>query len=140
MKNNKCCGTYITGDVTKGFVGREGMQDLDDRFEPLEQFDITLPEFVKRCGLFLKYGNDRIRIVATIDLGSEWMVAEIFASLLGVLRQGGIENRLEVRGNGSCIRSRGHVRHGDNEDVGRCGGRGIKERERRTALRRVSLI
>jgi hypothetical protein len=107
MKNNRCCGpcgTYMTGDATEGFVGREGMQDLDDRFEPLEQFDIALPEFVKRSGLFLKYGNDRIRVVATIDLGSKWVVAEIFASLLGVLRQGCVENRLEVRGSGSCVR------------------------------------
>jgi len=117
MKDNKCCWTYITGDVTKGFVGREGMQDLDDRFEQLEQFDIALlPEFVKLSGLFLEYGKDRIRVVATIDLGSEWVVAEIFASLLGVLRQGGIENRLEVR-------SRGHGFNG--EIARRCGGNGM---------------
>lgn len=62
------------------------MQDLDDRVEPLEQYDIALPELVKLSGLFLKYGKNRIRIVATIDLGSEWVVAEIFASLLGVIR------------------------------------------------------
>ena len=24
-ENNKCCGTYMTGDATEGFVGREGM-------------------------------------------------------------------------------------------------------------------
>jgi hypothetical protein len=96
------------------------MQDLNDRFEPLEQFDIALPEFVEHSGLFLEYGNDRIRVVATIDLGSKWVVAEIFASLLGVLCQGGIENRLEVIGSGSCISSRGHE---DNGHVGRCGTR-----------------
>jgi hypothetical protein len=61
----------MSGDVTKGFVGREGMQDLDDRFEPLEQFDIALPEFVKLSCLILEYGNDGIRVIATIDLGSE---------------------------------------------------------------------
>lgn len=120
MRNNKCCGTYITGDATKGFVGREGMQDLDNRFEPLEQFDIAVPEFVKCSGLLLEYCNNRIRVIATIDLGSEWVVAEVFAGLLCVLRQGGIKNRLKVRGSASCIRSRGH---GDNGDVGRYGGR-----------------
>jgi hypothetical protein len=136
VKNNKCCWTYITGDNAKGFVGREGMQDLNDRFEPLEQFDIALPEFVKRSGLFLEYGNDRIRVIATIDLGCEWVVAEIFASLLGVLHQGRIENRLEVRGSGSCIRGRGH---GDNGRVGRCSASGTGQREE-NGLRRVSLI
>jgi hypothetical protein len=108
MKYNKYCGTYITGDVSKCFIGRKSMQDVDDRFEPLEQFVIALPKFAKRIGLFLEYGNNRPRVVATIDLGSECVVAEIFASLLGILRQGGIENCLEVRGNGGCIRSRGH--------------------------------
>ena len=103
MKNNNCCGTYITGDASKGFVGREGMQNLDDRVEPLEQFDIALPELVKLPCLFLEYGKDGIRIVATIDLGSEWVVTEIFAGLLGVFCQGGIENLLDVRGSGSCI-------------------------------------
>lgn len=120
VKNNKCYGTYITGDYTKGFVGREGMQDLNDRFEPPEQFDIALPKFVKRCGLLLEYGNDRIRVIAAIDLGSKWVVTEIFASLLGVLRQGGIENRIKVRGSRNCISSR---EHGDNGRVGRCGVR-----------------
>ena len=106
------------------------MQDLDDRLEPLEQFYIALPEFVKRSGLFLEYGNDRIGVVTTIDLGSEWVVAEIFSSLLGVLRQCGIENRLEVRGSERCISSR---RHGNNRDVGRCHGRGKKGSRRPVA-------
>ena len=98
------------------------MQDLDDRLEPLEQFYIAPPEFVKRSGLFLEYGNDRIGVATTIDLGSERVVAEIFSSLLGVLSQGGIENRLKVRGSGSCIRSQGHgIMMGKMSDVEREG-------------------
>jgi len=54
----------------KDFVGREGIQHFDDRFEPLEQFGIALPEFVKLSGLFLEYVKDRIGAVTTIELGS----------------------------------------------------------------------
>jgi hypothetical protein len=56
--------------VADDFVGEEGMQYLDDRFEPLEQFSIALHEFVKLSGLFPEYVKDRIRAVKTIELGS----------------------------------------------------------------------
>jgi hypothetical protein len=36
------------------------------------------------------------------------VAAEIFPSSLCVLRQGGVENRLKVKGSGSCIRNGGH--------------------------------
>lgn len=70
MINNECCGIYTASAVAKDFVGREGMQYLDDRFEPLEQFGIVLPEFVKLSGLFSEYVKDRIGAVTTIKLGS----------------------------------------------------------------------
>ena len=97
----------MTYAVFKGFVGREDMQHIDDRSEPLEQFCITLLEFVKRPGLFLECIEDRIRAVTTIDLGGEWVVAEIFPTLLCVLLQGGIKKGLEIGG---------------------CGGHGIAEK------------
>ena len=56
--------------VANDFVGRDGMQYLDDRFEPLEQFCIAFPEFVKFFGLFLEYVKDGIGAVTAIELGS----------------------------------------------------------------------
>ena len=100
----------MTNAVSEGFIGREGMQDIDDRSEPLEQFRITLPEFVKRLGLFLEYIKDSIGAVTAIDLGGEWVVAEMCSSLPGVLFQGNIEKGLKIGGGGggSRIKSRGH--------------------------------
>ena len=79
--------TYKTTGIAKDCqcVGREGMQHIDERSEPLEQFGIAVPEFIKSPGLFLEYIKDRIWAVAVINLVSEWVVAEIFPSLLGVL-------------------------------------------------------
>jgi len=54
----KRCGPYVTSAVAKGFVGGKGMQHIDDRPEPLEQFGIAPPEFFKRLRLFLEYNND----------------------------------------------------------------------------------
>jgi hypothetical protein len=79
------------------------MQHIDDRSEQLEQFGITLHEFIKRPGLFFEYIKDIIGAIATIDPVGEWVVAEILPSLLGVISQGSIEERLEV-GRRSCIR------------------------------------
>ena len=70
MINNKCCKIYTASAVAKDFVGRDGVQYLDDRFEPLEQLGIALPEFVKPSGLLLEYVKDRIGAVTAIELGS----------------------------------------------------------------------
>jgi hypothetical protein len=86
MNDKEHCGTYKTTAFAKHFVGGKGMQHINDRPEPLEQFCIAPPEFFKRPGLFLKYIKDRIRAVATIDPVGEWVVAEIFPCLLGVVR------------------------------------------------------
>ena len=75
----------MTNAVFNEIVGREGMQHVDDGSEPPKQFGIAPLEFVKRPGLFLEYTKDRIGTVAAIDLGGEWMVTEIFPSLLSVL-------------------------------------------------------
>jgi len=85
MDDKKRWGTDKTTGVAKNGVSREGMQHIDDRFEPLEQIGIAVLKSTKRSRLFLKYIKDRIGAVATIDLVSEWVVAEIFPSLLGVL-------------------------------------------------------
>jgi hypothetical protein len=79
------------------------MQHFDNRSEPIEQFGIALFEFVKRLCLFLEYMKDRIGGVTGINLGGERVVVKIFASLLGVLRQGSIEKRIKVGGCGGCI-------------------------------------
>ena len=86
----------MTSLVAKEFVSRDGMQHINDRFQPLEQFGIALPEFVKRLCLLLEYVKDRLGVVTAINLGGEGVIAEIFPGSVCVLRQGGIENRLKV--------------------------------------------
>jgi hypothetical protein len=98
-------------------MGREGMQHIDDGSEPLEQFGVAIPEFIKRPGLFLEYIEDRIGAVAAIDPVGEWVVAEIFPSLLDVLCQCSIEKGLEVGGRGGYIGRRGHGMMGETSDV-----------------------
>ena len=61
------------------------MQAIDDRFEVLHQFGIAIPEFVELLGLLLEYGQDVIGGFALSDLGSEWIVLEVFPSLFGVV-------------------------------------------------------
>ena len=122
MNDEEGCETYVTNAVFKGFVGREDMQHIDDRSEPLEQLSITLLEFVKRPGLFLKYIKDRIGSVTAIDLGGERVAAEIFPTLFCVLLQGSIEKGLEIGRGGRCIKRQGHGITGKMSDVS--GGRG----------------
>ena len=98
MIDEENCRTYVTDAVSRE-------QYIDNGLKQFEQFRFAPPKFVKRLGLFLKYIKDRIGIVTAIDLRGKWVVAEIFPSLLGVVRQGSIENSLKV---GGCIRSRGH--------------------------------
>ena len=105
MNDDEYCKTYVTNAVSKDVVGREGMQHVDDGSEPSKQFGIAPLEFVKRSGLFLEYFKNRIGTIAAVDLGGEWVVAEIFPSLLVVLFQGNVEKRLKVGGRGGCIGS-----------------------------------
>ena len=72
------------------------MQHFDNRSEPIEQFGIALFEFVKPFCLLSEYIKNRIGAVTAIYLGGEWVVAEIFAGLLGVLHQGSIEKHIKV--------------------------------------------
>ena len=103
----------MTKSIFQDFVGGEGMQHFNNRSEPLDQFSIALPKFVKDLCLFFEYNKDRIGAVAAIDLGGEWVIAKIFASFLGVLLQGSIENGLEVGGRGCRI----GCRHGIRVDI-----------------------
>ena len=61
------------------------MQAIDDRVEILHQFGIAIPELVQLLGLLLEYGQDVIGGFALSDLGSEWIILEIFPGLLRVV-------------------------------------------------------
>jgi hypothetical protein len=104
MNDEGRCRTYESTAVAEICFGRESMQHIDNRTEPLEQFGIAVSEFIKSSGLFLEYMKDIIGAVAAVDLVGEWVAAEIFPSLFGVVRQGSVEKRLEVGGRGVCIR------------------------------------
>ena len=95
----------MTSHAANGFIGRNRMQNTNDRSEPFEQFGIALPKFFKRLCLLFEYVKDRLRVVTIIDLCGERVIAEIFPGSLCVLCQGGIENCFKVKGNGGCVRS-----------------------------------
>jgi hypothetical protein len=86
MNDEERCGTYETNPVTEVCVGRESVQPFDDGSEPLEQFGIALPEFIKHPGLFLEYFKERFGVATAIDPVGEWVVSEILPSFLGVFR------------------------------------------------------
>jgi hypothetical protein len=59
----------MTSLVAKDFVGRDGMQHINDRSQPLEQFGmIGLPELIKCLRLILEYVKDRLGVVTAIYL------------------------------------------------------------------------
>jgi len=72
------------------------MQPIDNRSEQLDQFGITIPELMKCLGLRLEYSENRIRRLASIDLGSQRVAAEILSSALGKPVQSYVEVGLEV--------------------------------------------
>ena len=71
------------------------MQPIDNRPEPFDQLGITIPEFIKGLGLRLEYGENVIRRLASIDGGSQWVVAEILSSAFGILGQGYVKEGFE---------------------------------------------
>ena len=72
------------------------MQLIDNRCERLGQLGITVPELIKRLGLRLEYSENGIGRLASIDLGSQRVAAEILSSAPGILGQGYVEEGLEV--------------------------------------------
>jgi len=72
------------------------MQPIDNRRERLDQLGITIPELIKRLGLRFEYSENRIRRLASIDVGSQWVVSEILSCAFGILCQGHVEEGLEV--------------------------------------------
>lgn len=124
MNDEGHCGTYETTAVTKDWVGGDGMQHIDDRCEPFEQLGIAVFEFIKCLGLGSEYMEDRIGAVAAINPVGEIVVAEIFPSLLGVLRQGSVEEGLKVGGREGHVGRQGHGIMGGKSDAssGREGG------------------
>jgi len=93
--NTELIWTYETGTGTEDYVGRDIVQPIDNRCEPLDQLGITIPEFIKGLGLRFEYSKNRIRRFASIDGGSQWVVAEILPSTYGILGQGCFEEGLE---------------------------------------------
>ena len=61
------------------------MQPIDNRCEQLDQFRITIPELMKCLGLRFEYSENGIGRLASIDLGSQRVAAEILSSALGIL-------------------------------------------------------
>jgi len=83
------------------------MQVTNDGHKPCDQLRIVVSEIVKFLGLFFEYRNDLIDRIASIDLGGEWVVAEIIPRLSGVLGQGVIEDGFELGRSRYIIMSRG---------------------------------
>ena len=73
------------------------MQPIDNGLEPLDQLGIATPEFIKGSGLRLEYSENVIRRLASIDGGSQWVVAKILSSAFGILGQGYLEEGFEGR-------------------------------------------
>jgi len=71
------------------------MQPIDNRLEPLNQLGIAIPEFIKGLGLRLEYSENVIRRLASIDCGSQWVVAEILSCAFDVLGQSYLEEGFE---------------------------------------------
>jgi hypothetical protein len=88
--------TYEAGPVAEDCVGRDSVQSIDDRPEPLDQLRIAIPEFIERLRLLLEYSEDRIWRVASIDGSSQWVIAKILTSALGVLCQSCVEESFEI--------------------------------------------
>ena len=72
------------------------MQPIDNRREQVDQLGITIPELIKGLGLRLEYSENRIGRLASIDLSSQRVAAEILSSALGILDQGCVKEGLEV--------------------------------------------
>ena len=95
--------TYKTGAGAGDCVSRDSMQPFDKRPEPLDQLGVTVSKFIKRLGLRLEYSKNRIWRVASIDGGSQWVVAEILTCAFGILGQRCVEEGFEVGLWGGCV-------------------------------------
>ena len=86
---------------------RKSGEYIDDRIDPFHQPLIAIPKLLKRLGLVLEYGFDRIDRVASLQLSGERMVEKRFSSLVLVVTEGavqaGIEYGLEVGRRSGCL-------------------------------------
>jgi hypothetical protein len=71
------------------------VQPIDNRPEPLDQLGIAIPKFIERLRLRLEYSENVIRRLASIDGGSQLVVAEILSCAFEVLGQGYLEEGFE---------------------------------------------
>jgi len=81
------------------------MQANNYGLKPLYQFSIAVLEFVKCLSLFFEYSEEGVGGVAALNLGGEWVAAEIMPGLFDVFVQGSTEEGVEV-GRGSARRGR----------------------------------
>ena len=92
--------TYKAGSGLNSTTLGESKQAVDYGPKRVNQFGIAIPELLKFLGLFLEYGKEGFGGLATINLGGQRVVAELFFGLLGILGQSFVEEGFEVGGRG----------------------------------------
>jgi hypothetical protein len=77
---------------------REGMKDLDGWIKPPGPLFISTSRPIELVDLLLKHVENVARLVAVLELVSEWVITKILLCASFVRSQGTIENKLEVGG------------------------------------------
>ena len=90
----KHMGTHCANTLTEG--GGESVEDVNGRRKPLGESLIAALRLIQLVGLPLKYGEDCIRRAAAFDLLRERVGSQFLSSLLLVLLQSLIEDRLKI--------------------------------------------
>ena len=85
--------TYQASCLTKN--SREGVNDLYYRTKTFDELPIVVPIVFERLQIFLKEEEDGGGRVTALDLISERIFHQIYASLFGIFIDS-IENKLEV--------------------------------------------
>ena len=68
LRKQRVVGTYETDTGAKGSADGKGVQAVDERLKPFDQFGATFPEFVRSFGLCLEYVKDCFSRIACVDL------------------------------------------------------------------------
>jgi hypothetical protein len=103
---------YRANTVSEDLTGGERKQNVNCWLELSHElhFAISIPKIVECLCFFLKNVKYRIGRTATSELGGDWIRDNVLPRLLGVLLQGSIEDRLELRRRLGCVQGgiRGH--------------------------------
>ena len=89
-----CSGTYNleTSNLTKGKGGRESLQVINNHLKTCHQLGVIM----KCLGMLPEDSIDGIRsTIRFVDLGSDWIIDEIFLCQLGVLDQNSTNDFIE---------------------------------------------